>query len=63
MNNNNNWNEFFTWWTRHASVINGVYSEYSPAVRDRTGIFRNISQTFFNGLLVAFYCCLMCEND
>merc|ERR1712154_464269 len=31
----NNWNEFFTWWTRHASVINGVYSEYSPAVRDR----------------------------
>merc|ERR1712141_870408 len=31
----NNWNEFFPWWTRHASVINGVYSEYSPAVRDR----------------------------
>jgi len=31
----NNWNEFFTWWTRHASVINGIYSEYSPAVRDR----------------------------
>merc|ERR1712141_365435 len=31
----NNWNEFFTWWTHHASVINGVYSEYSPAVRDR----------------------------
>merc|ERR1719361_1492350 len=31
----NNRNEFFTWWTRHASVINGVYSEYSPAVSDR----------------------------
>merc|ERR1712062_478128 len=34
-NSNDNRNEFFTWWTRHASVINGVYSEYSPAVRDR----------------------------
>jgi len=31
----NRWNEFFTWWTPQGTVVTGVYSEYSPADRDR----------------------------
>merc|ERR1711963_803810 len=31
----NRWNEFFAWWTPQGTVVTGVYSEYSPADRDR----------------------------